>query len=88
MSRRFVDRLLDREMERLARSSPGPHLSIRRFPNYWVPHPLPGDLTGPEAMEEYARSVARKEKREVCLFVSGQGVVQFDSRGKVKIRLP
>ena len=88
MRRQFLDRFLDREMERLAGSAAGPHLSIRRYPHFWALHPLPEELVEPEAMEQYARSVAVKENRKVCLNIPGRGVVQFDRRGKVIVRLP
>lgn len=88
MSNPFINRFLDREMEKLARSEPGPHLSIRRFPHFWVPHPLPEGVSEPEAMEDYARAVALEEDRKVCLYVPGRGTVQFDRRGKIIFRLP
>jgi len=39
------------------------HLSVRAFPAFWVPKPLPDNINSKEQAEEYAREFALISRR-------------------------
>ncbi len=63
------------------------HLSVRAFPAFWVPKPLPDHINSKEQAEEYAREFALKEGKKVCLSVPGEQNVWFDEEGRVTARV-
>ncbi|MFV2081337.1 MAG: hypothetical protein ACC669_05685 [bacterium] len=63
------------------------HLSVRAFPAFWVPKPLPDHIKSKEQAEEYAKEFALKESKKVCLSVPGELNVWFDEKGRVTARV-
>ena len=63
------------------------HLSVRAFPAFWVPKPLPDHINSPEQAEEYAREFALREGKKVCLSIPGEQNVWFDEEGRVTVRI-
>ena len=63
------------------------YLSVRAFPAFWVPKPLPDHINSKEQAEDYAKEFAIKEGKKVCLSIPGNTKVWFDEKGRVTARV-
>jgi hypothetical protein len=77
---------LEREISVVGDSPVPIHLSIRRFPGFWVAQPLPDGIDTPDKAENYARKLAVEKGVKVCLSTQDFGTVCFDASGMVASR--
>lgn len=86
MMKTLDEKRLEREIEDMADAQVTMHLTVRRFPGFWVPQPLPFEIRTAEEAEEYARYRAAEEGVRVGLILRDSGTVWFDENGRVVSR--
>jgi len=77
---------LEREIKKVMDAPVSMHLSVRRFPGFWVTQPMPPEINTPEDALEYARRLAVRDKLKVGLTAGDRGTIWFDETGRVVSR--
>ena len=75
---RFSSGKIGRELEKLLDEEGRMYISVRQFPGFWMPRPLPEGIGSLNEAREYARRVAEEEGKRVCLFHPGSEIIIFD----------
>ena len=86
MMKTLDEKRLERAIDDMADVQVTMHLTVRRFPGFWVPQPLPFKIKTTDQAEEYARYRAAEDGVRVGLIIRDSGTVWFDENGRVVSR--